>query len=485
MKGRIPVNIAVYARVSTQRQAEHGYSLQEQIDICKMKAQEMGADSITIYKDDGFSGGFLERPALNNLRDAVSQKLHDVVIIYDIDRLSRNTMHLLLLTEELEKNAQIVFINSEYAQTPEGKLFFEIRGSFATYERLRILERMNRGRRGKLKQGKPIRDSKILGYDFIDGQYVINEDEADTVRKIFQLYLDTEGGYARITDKLCKEGILSVSGKKFSKASLSAILHRQNYTGSYFAYVTYRKKVGANKSIVIKRDKSEWIPMTCPAIISQELFDAVQKKLANNLNKRIRKCKYQAVFQGVLYCGICHRKMNMARYKGDSYYICGTAKEGNHCDNRICNAQVIDALIWQKLQEICYNEKMLIKYIKEKHSTITKDNSASIRKKLQKIADERQAVMTWYSKSLITMAETTHKLEVLKAQETNLQAKLKSESTKKHLDIPAIVKRIKKSEVSFESKRNFVTSHIARIDIIRKGKPHQRDYDLDITIEFA
>ena len=127
------MNTAIYVRVSTQQQAEHGYSLETQIDACRKKAMELGAVSIKIYTDDGYSGAYLERPALDDLRDAVAQKLHDVIIIYDIDRLSRDTMHLLLLTEELEKNARLVYVNSEYNKTPEGQLFFEIISRFVIF----------------------------------------------------------------------------------------------------------------------------------------------------------------------------------------------------------------------------------------------------------------------------------------------------------------------------------------------------------------
>ena len=112
------MNVAIYARVSTAAQAEKGYSLETQVEACKQKALSMGATSIKEYVDDGYSGAYLERPKLDELRDAVSAKLYDYVIIYDIDRLSRDTMHLLLLTEELEKNSQIIYINSEYNRTP-------------------------------------------------------------------------------------------------------------------------------------------------------------------------------------------------------------------------------------------------------------------------------------------------------------------------------------------------------------------------------
>ena len=139
------MNAAVYARVSTDLQAEKGYSLQTQIDACTQKAKEMGAVAIKTYVDDGYSGSYLERPALDKLRDALDAKLYDMVVIYDQDRLSRTLSHQLLLTEEIEKSgAQLVFVSSEYKRTPEGILFYQIKGAFSAYEKEKIRERMMR-----------------------------------------------------------------------------------------------------------------------------------------------------------------------------------------------------------------------------------------------------------------------------------------------------------------------------------------------------
>ena len=90
------MNVAIYARVSTEQQAEKGYSISTQIEACQKKAMELGADTIKVYKDDGYSGAYLERPALDSLRDALAAGLHDTVIVYDTDRLARDTMVLLL-----------------------------------------------------------------------------------------------------------------------------------------------------------------------------------------------------------------------------------------------------------------------------------------------------------------------------------------------------------------------------------------------------
>ena len=295
------MNIAVYARVSTAQQAEHGYSLETQIEACRKKAVEMGAVTIKEYVDDGYSGAYLERPALDSLRDAVAQKLHDAVIIYDIDRLSRDTMHLLLLTEEMEKNTKLIYVNSEYNRTPEGQLFFEIRGSFAKYERIKIQDRFQRGKRGKLRKGLPISDHGVYGYSWKDGNYVINPQQAEIVRQIFDRYIHLPGGYRTIIDWLEQQGIPSPKGlPRWSDYGMQQIIHRQMYTGEYYAYTTYNKKVSASHFERIPRDSSEWIPMSCPAIISKEVFQQAQNKINRNRTQRIREVKKKALLSGVL-----------------------------------------------------------------------------------------------------------------------------------------------------------------------------------------
>lgn len=476
------MNVAIYARVSTAAQAEKGYSLETQVEACRQKAISMGATSIKEYIDDGYSGAYLERPGLDALRDSLSARLHDTVIIYDTDRLARDTMLLLLITEEIEKTAELIYVNSEYSHTPEGQLFYEIKGSFAKYERIRLQDRFNRGRRGKLRSGKPLRDSKILGYDFVDGHYVINESEAELVRHIYQLYLDTVGGYHKLVDILHSEGVLSSTGKRWSKASIHAILTRDNYTGHYYAYRTYRKKTGAKSSKLLHREQNEWIPMECPKIVSDALFDAVQRKLSNNKNKRIRESSYQSLLQGILHCGICGRKMAHARFKGETYYICGANKDkAGQCQNRICKADITDESVWQVIDKICRSEKTIQRYLKS--SAKTKNPTEDIQQELFKLTEKRNAVMSWFSQNFISMQECSQQLESIKKKESVLRQKLSSAKEERIVDISSIASDIK-DVLTYEDKRRFVTMHIQRIDIIRKGQQHQRGYDFDIHIIF-
>ena len=476
------MNAAVYARVSTAAQAEKGYSLETQIEACRQKALSLGATSIKEYVDDGYSGAFLERPALDSLRDALSAKLHDTVIIYDTDRLARDTMLLLLLTEEIEKTAKLYYVNTEYSHTPEGQLFYEIKGSFAKYERIRIQDRFNRGRRGKLKSGKPLKEYKIIGYDFVDGQYVINPAEAEIVKLIYNLYLETNGGHAKIADILYEKGILSLGGKKFHNGTIYGILKHTHYTGKYYSYQRYHKKTGTNTSKFFDREESEWIEMTCPQIIPLKTWEAVQAKLQKNKTKRIRESKYQRLFQGVMYCGVCGCKISFQNFCGYPYYTCAANKrKTGTCLNRYAKADIVDNVLWEAFCKICESEVSVRKYLKQPKKK--ENNAETIRKKLLNLSAQRTAVMNWFSGSLITMEECTAKLESLKKQENDLNRQLAEEQTEREIDLAEIVKDVKNA-VSYEDKRRTVLKYISKVTLVRKGEKRKQDYDLEFHIEF-
>jgi site-specific DNA recombinase len=138
--------IAIYVRVSTEEQAKSGYSLPDQIRRCTEKANSL---AVKEYIDDGYSGEFLERPALEKLRNDLRIGLIRTVIVYDLDRLSRETDHLLILVKEFEKKATLIFVTNEYAKTPSGEMFMTIHAAIAKYEKSTIKERTIRGKRQK------------------------------------------------------------------------------------------------------------------------------------------------------------------------------------------------------------------------------------------------------------------------------------------------------------------------------------------------
>nr|WP_253901981.1 recombinase family protein [Brevibacillus sp. HB1.3] len=146
--------IGIYARVSTEEQAKSGFRfrLDDQVRECRKKAATSEAAEYT----DDVSGEFLDRPALSRLRQDVKDGVITQIVCLDPDRLSRKLMNQLLITDEFDKRGiELVFENGEYAKTPEGQLFYSMRGAITEFQKVKINERMSRGRRGKARSRSP------------------------------------------------------------------------------------------------------------------------------------------------------------------------------------------------------------------------------------------------------------------------------------------------------------------------------------------
>ncbi len=140
--------IAIYVRVSTQRQAQ-SQSTEQQLERLRayVLAQNWDLAPEYIFRDDGYSGGILQRPGLDRLRDAVASARIDRILITAPDRLARNYVHQVLLVEELQRHgAEVEFLDRPMSRDPHDQLLLQIRGAVAEYERTLIAERMRRGR---------------------------------------------------------------------------------------------------------------------------------------------------------------------------------------------------------------------------------------------------------------------------------------------------------------------------------------------------
>src|SRR3954466_13351233 len=147
------MTVAVYVRVSTQRQAQ-GRTIQEQPDRLRAHLREQGVElaSEEVFRDDGYSGATLNRPGLDRLRDAVRAGEVGRRLVTDPDRLARNYVQLMVLLEELERaGREVAFLDRPMSRDPQDQLLLQIRGAVAEHERTLIAERMRRGRQAKLR----------------------------------------------------------------------------------------------------------------------------------------------------------------------------------------------------------------------------------------------------------------------------------------------------------------------------------------------
>jgi len=184
----------LYARVSKDDRRAGGRNLASQIEMCRDYALQHGWGIVAQLSEDdrAASGALFELPQLKAILDMARTAEFDILVVREIDRLNRNLAKQLIVEEELKRQGvQIEYVLGAYPDAPEGNLMKNVRASVAEYERLKISERMVRGRRNKVKPGNLLPHGRPpYGYRLADVSgrqgFRIHEPEARIVRLIFE-----------------------------------------------------------------------------------------------------------------------------------------------------------------------------------------------------------------------------------------------------------------------------------------------------------
>ena len=376
------MRIAIYVRVSTQRQAQT-QTIDQQLDRLKrvVADRQWQLPEDHIFRDDGYSGASLRRPGLDKLRDLAALAKLDRILITDPDRLARNYVHQVLLMEELQRHgAQVEFSDRPLSNDPQDQLLLQIRGAVAEYERTLIAERTRRGRLHKLQSGQMLPWTRPpYGYradpDRPRDPAGVRADptEAAVVADLFRWYADDGHSLMAATQRLHDLGVRSPSGKEYwGQPSVRGILSNPTYTGTIYANRTRvrpaRIRRSATHPIGRPRDSQvpvspdQWIAVaTIPAIVTRELFDRVQAKIATNRAQSSRNnTTTQYLLRALVSCGSCQLACSARRTMptGRTYYIC-TGKDlqvrqrlGCYCSSKFIPAGVLDEMVWADLVDL-------------------------------------------------------------------------------------------------------------------------------------
>ena len=188
--------VFIYVRVSTNKQAEEGYSIPQQIERLTKYCEAMGWQVVKVYTDDGYSGGDLERPAIKQMTKEIEKGNADIVLVDKLDRLSRSQFDTLYMIQKVFDPNNVGFVSraeSFDTSTPFGKAMVGILAVFAELERSRIKERMADGKEGRAKEGKyKGGGNPSIGYDYnpATGALEVNEYEAMMINELYQLVLN-------------------------------------------------------------------------------------------------------------------------------------------------------------------------------------------------------------------------------------------------------------------------------------------------------
>src|SRR4051812_32890560 len=234
---RRKLRCAVYTRKSSEEGLEQEFnSLHAQRESCEAYVASQRAEGWLLlgdkYDDGGFSGGTLERPALKRLLADIEAHRVDIVVVYKIDRLSRSLMDFARLVEVFDRNG-VTFVSvtqSFNTTTSMGRLTLNILLSFAQFEREVIGERIRDKFAASRKKGMWMGGYVPMGYAVKDRKLVINEQDAATVRMIFERFARI-GSTTRLAQELARDGVRTRAGKPIDKLFLHRLLRNRVYIG--------------------------------------------------------------------------------------------------------------------------------------------------------------------------------------------------------------------------------------------------------------
>lgn len=431
--------VAIYVRVSTTKQEEEGYSIDEQkaklSSYCSIKDWSV----YKIYTDGGFSGSNTERPALERLIKDAKERKFDTVLVYKLDRLSRSQKDTLYLIEEVFIKNDIEFLSLQEnfdTSTPFGKAMIGLLAVFAQLEREQIKERMQLGKLGRAKAGKSMMWARTsYGYDYHreTGTVTINELEAVAIRDIFESYLSGMS-ITKLRDKL---------NDKYPKTPawhyriVRGILANPVYCG----YNQYKGQVfpGNHEPIITEEDFNK----------TQEELKIRQQRAADNSNPRPFRAKY--MLSGIGQCGYCGAplKILMRRTKNDGTrridYEChqrhprkvaGVTVYNNNqkCDSGFYNKSDIEEYILKEISKLQHDDEYIEELFAEQELSIDRE---AYQKQIDVLSNKISKLNDLYIDDRITLDE----LQIKAAEFSNQRAALEEE-----LDNDPAIKREKRKE---------------------------------------
>ncbi len=377
---------AIYLRVSTEEQTER-YGMDMQRTRCLKYCEYQNLEVVEIYEDAGISGSTMNRPALQRLLLDARNGKWEMVVTYKVDRLSRNVRDLLTICEDhlmAGKKDLVSCVEGIDTKTPIGRFFLTLLGVFAALERDTLRERTNSGRWEAAAQGVWVSGGTPFGYrkhERPDKKHVlvIEESEAEVVRRMFEWHTEEGIGSQAIAERLNALGIQTPyqmrnnsrhrQAQAWTNSAVGRMLKNPLYMGEAYQHRMVGRK--ANE----RHPRETWIPIAVPPIVSAVTFEKSRKMAANN--RRVsggkNKQSLQYLLRDVLYCGHCGGRLRGVHSSGTDekkrYYRCGRQvlkKKGTEgrCVLPFFSAISLEELVWQQVRNAIIDPDNLERYAK-------------------------------------------------------------------------------------------------------------------------
>jgi site-specific DNA recombinase len=394
---------AIYARVSTEEQAQEGFSIRAQQQKLKEYANIKDWSVFDIYLDEGISGKNLtQRPAITRMIDDIKAGHVKNVLVFKIDRLTRSTADLVFLID-LFKECDCAFnslMESIDTSTASGRMFIKIIGIFAEFERENIAERCRVGYERKVREGYTNAARCVsYGYDRVKGQKIqtINENEAENVRMIFDMYVNQGMSFLGIAKSLNLREISTKNNSFWNGAAVRGVLCNCNYIGN----VRYALR---------EPDRNFETGGLHEAIISEELYNETQVLMKkNSIYAPTKRPSERNYFAGFVYCDKCEARLmprsyskkqngNVVRSVSNVVFVC-RKKAVNVCDAKGVTAHKIERALIKYFSRIEDFSVLDVVELEQKRQQARQDTGTQITaltEKLKKLDCKEREIMSLF-----------------------------------------------------------------------------------------
>ncbi len=408
----------IYARYSSDNQTEQ--SIEGQLHVCEDYARANNILIVNTYIDRAMTGTNDHRPEFQRMIKDSSRKEWDYVLIYKLDRFSRNKYETAIHKKTLLDNGvKVLSATENIPDTPEGIILESLLEGMNQYYSAELSQKIKRGMRENRRKGFYQGGGLPYGYKVVDKKIYIDEERAEVVRYMFDQY--SKGVYvSNIIKTLTEKGIL-YKGQPFPRNTVSRILSNEKYLGFY------------------KKD-NETVDNMYPQIISNEIFQKVRTILnQNKFGKRCIIADYLLRFK--VKCGYCGRPMSSDTGTGRTggvrrYYKCiGRKKEHNGCMNPAIRKETLEKIVIDTIIEKLGTPEV-IQYAISTLMTIQQNqaNNNSLLKILEKEKNDTDKalknIMTAIENGIVISKTTNTRIQELEERQEKLEREILIEQNK-------------------------------------------------------
>lgn len=357
--------VALYARFSSDNQRTE--SIDAQIRAMEAYCKQRHYVIVNTYVDEAKTATTDRRPAFQEMIADSGKHLFDILLVHKLDRFARNRYDSAVYKRELKKNGVSVHsVLENLDDSPESIIMESVLEGMSEYYSQNLAREVMKGLRETALQCKHTGGKPPLGYDLDeDRRLVINPQEAEAVKLIYNMYGNGEG-YSAILRELHEGGYKTKKGIDFQKNSLYSILTNRKYSGTYVFNRSSSKACNGSRNTHLDKDEEDMIAVEggCPQIVDVKTFEKVQERLRSNQHtggRRNAKINYR--LSGKVFCKECGRAMvGNTRRAGRNKMVYSTYRcpsKSYICTNREINQEYLEEYVISMLERYVFNIEAL------------------------------------------------------------------------------------------------------------------------------